>query len=99
MTARPPLVRANAVKALLPHDAENAGLALLDMLDDGSRAAKLSAMWVIGQLQLSSLGERLAFMGREDADESVRRCANKQLLQLTRADAVNAGDEWKVRIA
>ncbi len=99
LTARQPRLRANAVKALLPHDAENAGLALLDMLDDGSRASKLSAMWVIGQLQLGSLGERLAFMGRDDADESVRRCANKLLLQLSRADALSAGDEWKVRIA
>lgn len=99
LTARQPRVRANAVKALLPHDAENAGHALLDMLEDGPRAAKLSAMWVIGQLQLSSLGERLAFMGREDADEHVRRSANKLLLQLSRADAVTLPDDRWERIA
>ncbi|MCC7292008.1 MAG: HEAT repeat domain-containing protein [Phycisphaerales bacterium] len=99
LTARHPRLRANAVKALISHDAENAGHALLDMLDDGSRASKLSAMWVIGQLQLTPLGERLAFMGRDDADENVRRSANKLLLQLSRADGAHAGEERKVRIA
>lgn len=75
-------VRANAVKSLLRTELHRAGEVLLEMLDDSSRASRLSALWVVQRLCLSSLVERLEAMGRDDPDKRVRERATRIIHEL-----------------
>lgn len=68
-------VRANAIKSLLPRHDREAAVALIGMLKDQSISRRLSALWVVEQLGLTSMSERLVRLSEQDPDESVRRRA------------------------
>lgn len=85
-----PRVRANAIKALLARQHAPAGDALLHMLEDSSRAARISALWVVQRLGLRSCALVVGRMGREDPDAHVRRRANRCLSALGGADVRQA---------
>ena len=84
-------VRANAVRSLLRAEVGRAGEVLLDMLEDSSRAHRLSALWVVGDLKLSTVRQRVNRISRQDRDERVRQSAKRVLQDLRTADA--EGDE------
>lgn len=90
LKAAEPRVRANAIKALLARQHAPAGDALLHMLEDSSRAARISALWVVQGLGLRSCALVVGRMGREDPDARVRRRANRCLSALGAADARQA---------
>jgi hypothetical protein len=81
-------VRANAVKSLLRVELEKAGEVLLDMLEDSSRAHRLSALWVVGRLQLRAVLRRVNDLSRNDSDERVRRRAGRIVHDLGRIGGV-----------
>jgi hypothetical protein len=76
-------VRANAVKSLLRVGLSEAGETLLGMLEDPSRAHRLSALWVIERLQLRTVVSRVRAIGQRDADVLVRQRATRVLDQLS----------------
>ncbi|GIK17625.1 MAG: hypothetical protein BroJett003_25890 [Planctomycetota bacterium] len=90
LKAAEPRVRANAIKALLARQHAPAGDALLHMLEDSSRAARISALWVVQRLGLRSCALVVGRMGREDPDMHVRRRANRCLSALGEADVRQA---------
>lgn len=68
-------VRANAVKALLKCEVRRAADVLIEMLDSEVRGERLSALWVVQRLNLTSLTDRLNRLARDDSDAQVRRRA------------------------
>ncbi len=80
-------VRANAVKSLLRLEVQEAGAALLKMLEGDSRAHRLSGLWVVERLQLRSLLRRIAELSQRDPDEQVRRRAARVVRDLRSAPA------------
>jgi len=68
-------VRANAVKSLLKMEVREAGEALLNMLSDASPASRLSALWVVERLELSSIVHLVGTMAEQDPNNKVRRRA------------------------
>jgi hypothetical protein len=76
-------VRANAVRALLRLNTAEAGQALLDMLEAGDPAHRLSALWVVEQMKLGSVVDQVARIGRDDPDFRVRRRAAGVVERLT----------------
>ncbi len=72
-------VRANAIKALLRHRDRNAAITLLNMLADPSPAHRISALWVVEQLELVSLVSRLQQMAETDTDQRIRDRAERVL--------------------
>lgn len=75
-------VRANAVKSLLRLEVQEAGAALLKMLQGDSRAHRISGLWVVERLQLCSLLKRIAELSQRDPDEQVRRRAARVVRDL-----------------
>lgn len=79
-------VRANAVKSLLRTDHRKAGETLLDMLEDSVSAHRLGALWVVEQLRLRSVADRILQMSRSDPDDRVKRRAKRVWGDLDRAE-------------
>ena len=65
-------VRANAIMLLLRNELPRAGEVLLDMLEDSSRAHRLSALWIVERMRLRTARRRVLEMSRHDPDEQVR---------------------------
>lgn len=82
LTARSGRVRANAVKSLLRTELRQSAETLLDMLEDASRAHRLSALWVVERLGLGSMLERLEQLSAKDPDQQVRQRARRVLRGL-----------------
>lgn len=72
-------VRANAVRALLGQRVREAAVALIAMLTEASPAHRISALWVVEQLRLTTLLPRVRQMAAEDPDEVVRARAERIL--------------------
>ena len=70
-------VRATAVKALIRHRVRDAAKCLVEMLGHRSPAYRASALWVVEQLQVSSLESRVGRLADHDPDESIRRRARQ----------------------
>jgi HEAT repeat protein len=68
-------VRANAVKALLAHRHRQAAVVLIGMLQHGSAAHRMSALWVVEQLGLATLAPRVRHLAQNDPDARVRERA------------------------
>ncbi len=79
-------VKANAVKALLPLRARDAAEALIHMIQDDQREHRLSALWVIEELGLQTLLQRVIDLAAEDPDDVVRAKAAKLLSTMGHAD-------------
>lgn len=75
-------VRANAVKALLKVGTRDAAETLLHMLSDDNRAQRISALWLVEQMGLSSLAMRVMKLAENDEDEEVRKRAEVLLQHL-----------------
>ncbi len=65
-------VRANAVRTLLKLGVREAAQTLLIMLSHTSRAQRVSALWLIEQMGLHSLMQRVSVLADLDQDENVR---------------------------
>lgn len=76
-------VRANAVKALLRSELNDAAESLVDMLDDATRAHRVSGLWVVRRLQLRTLLPRVADLAARDPDDRVKRYAQRVLDELS----------------
>jgi len=87
LRAAHPRVRANAVAALLKRRLPEAGEALLTMLESPQRDQRISALWVVERLRLSSLLQRLLDLSQRDPDPQVRRRAARILRVLAVANA------------
>ncbi len=68
-------VRANAVKALLARQHRQAAVVLIGMLQNQSAAYRLSALWVVEQLALTTLSPRVQHLAQGDPDHRVRERA------------------------
>lgn len=88
-------VRANTVKALLPHQVREAAVTLLDMLDDDEALNRLSALWVVEQLNLTTMANRLRNMALDDPDDRIRERSREILASHARGGTVNT-DPGKV---
>ncbi len=75
-------VRGNAVRALLAAQAPEAGIILLEMLDDEQASHRASALWVIESLKLLTLAARVVNLARSDPDPTVRRRAARAVASL-----------------
>lgn len=84
-------VRANAIKSLLRLEVQEAGAALVKMLEDDARAHRLSGLWVVERLQLGSLLRRVAELSQRDPDEQVRRRAARVVRDLRSSRGGQAG--------
>lgn len=76
-------VRANAVRSLLRLQIEQAGEALLDMLEDESADHRISGLWVVADLGLTSLSARLETIMNGDVDPKVREEARQAWTAIT----------------
>lgn len=79
--------RANAVMALLKLGSREAAETLLAMLDDPNRAHRISGLWLVEQLRLLPLAERIVQMAGEDADDQVRGRARSLADRLAPAES------------
>ncbi len=68
-------VRANAVKALIGTHLREAAVALISMLEHSSPAHRISGLWVVERLTLTSLADRTRVLAEHDPDERVRQRA------------------------
>lgn len=78
-------VRANAVKVLLQLQVRDAAETLLRMLQDESRAHRISALWLVERLGIFALAGRISAMSRQDQDVQVRTRAGLLMDQLAGA--------------
>lgn len=78
-------VRANAVRALLKVGVREAAEALLRMLQDENRAHRISALWLVDQLSLMPLTQRVMDLAQNDGDEQVRARAAALAARLNQA--------------
>lgn len=83
-------LRANAVRSMLRTDSWHAGEALIAMLEDQSRAHRLSALWLVENLELTTVLHRLVEISRSDPDEQVRNKAREVLSKISKPKEVNA---------
>ncbi len=77
-------VRANAIKALLPLQVREAAVALLEMLDSADALNRMSALWVVDQLNLTTMASRIRFMALDDPDDRIRDRARQILANHAR---------------
>lgn len=77
--------RANRVAALLREGKTEAGAVLIDMLRASELSERLSALWVVEELGLTSMKSRVESMAQSDLDEQVRRRARSVLHRLSHA--------------
>lgn len=84
--------RANAIKALHSIDPDNAIRQLRVMLADRQAEHRISAMWVLRELQQWQLLTHVAEISRNDQDLSVRRYALTLLRSLCDRSIVTARD-------
>ena len=89
-------VRANTIKALLPHQVREAAVALLDMLDDTDAMNRMSALWVVEQLGLSTMANRLKNMALDDPDDRIRERSREILASHARRTLTTAADPSEV---
>ncbi len=82
LNSRNARVRGNAVKSLLGLELQEAGVALIEMLGDSSRAHRISALWVVERLGLRAVLDRIEEISRNDPDRQVRQRARRVLEQL-----------------
>ena len=75
LASRDGRLRANAIKSLLRLDVPTAGESLLEMLEHGSVAHRISALWVVERLRLRAAAGRIEQLVREDPSSRVRRRA------------------------
>lgn len=68
-------IRANAVKALLKVGVREAAESLCAMLADPDPAQRVSALWVVQELGLAPLVQRIRTLAEHDADSRVRERA------------------------
>jgi len=88
-------VRANAVKALIGLHMREAALALIAMLEHHSPAHRISGLWVIERLNLTTLTERVRLLAEHDPDECVRERARSVLndaLSLAAIESTSNGE-------
>jgi HEAT repeat protein len=78
-------VRANAVRRLLQLKLPEAARALLEMLGDGNRAHRTSALWVVERMKLTTALDRIEAIARDDPDERVRARARRLLHRVGNA--------------
>lgn len=83
-------VRANAIKSMLPRCHRDAAVALIEMLKDESPSRRLSALWVVERLGLTSLSERVAKLAEHDPEDSVRSRARDVVSDLNTRPRVAA---------
>jgi HEAT repeat protein len=81
--------RANAIKAMMTLPMGEALDALRSMLADEDPRHRVSALWVVDQLGLPDVAQRLVEMSRDDRDADVRRRA----LRVARRLADRYGEE------
>lgn len=77
-------VRANAIKALLPLQVREAAVALLDMLDSTNALNRMSALWVVDQLNLTTMANRVRYMALDDPDDRIKERARQVLANQAR---------------
>ncbi|HSW44827.1 MAG TPA: HEAT repeat domain-containing protein, partial [Phycisphaerae bacterium] len=77
-------VRANAVKALLRQGVRPAAEALIKMLLDPDRAQRISALWLVEQMSIFKVADRVSRMAACDEDSAVRLRAQKIIEHLGR---------------
>ena len=70
-------LRANAIKSLLRLDVPTAGESLLEMLEHGSVAHRISALWVVERLRLQAAAGRIEQLVQVDPSSRVRRRARQ----------------------
>lgn len=70
-------VRANAIKSLLRLDVPEAGESLLEMLEGGTVAQRISALWVIERLRLRAATDHIDQLAKDDPSLRVRRRAER----------------------
>ncbi|MFQ5590538.1 MAG: HEAT repeat domain-containing protein [Phycisphaerae bacterium] len=78
-------VRANAIMSLLRLEQTDGAAALLEMLADARSDHRMSALWVVEQLGLRSVSNRVTQISRYDPDGDVRAVARRVLGRLNRA--------------
>ena len=78
-------VRANAVKALLAHRHRRAAVVLIGMLQHAGAAHRMSALWVVEQLGLTTLAPRERHLAQNDPDARVRERAWRVLSETLAA--------------
>lgn len=82
--------RANAIKAISAYDFNTARECLVRMLADPNPLHRVSALWVVEQLQLPALFRQVATAGRRDPNARVRKRAADLVETLTGQPATPA---------
>ena len=82
--------RANAIRAISQFDFTTARECLIKMLADPSPAHRISALWVVGQLNLMALVRQVGSMARRDPNTRVRQRAHEMLHAVKEAAATSA---------
>lgn len=83
--------RANAIRAISHFNFSTARECLLRMLADAAPQHRISALWVVGQLDLLEIVRQVGTLARRDPNQHVRKRAEEVLQQLQDAAAAASG--------
>lgn len=90
-------VRAAAIRALLKMHVPQSAIALVMMLQDPRVEHRCTALWIVDQMRLSAVSQRVRDMAENDKDPRIARTAQQVLRRLDRRPApVPAGPPEEV---